>query len=149
MNISKRAFLMAGSALTLTLGTAPFAAFAARADGVQIDIEGYVDDKPRNSQFTLNKEQLQALQEQKARQRPRFLSDLILKWLKKQFPAMEWPKIQDKVGQEITAHLTKQLANGAGWSDDGGEEPLPKIRIKFRCKFKPPSAWELSLEISF
>lgn len=151
MNQSKRAFLKTASAVAVTLSMSSLAAFAAGADGVVIDIEGYDGDKgPFKNGLTLNKEQLGKLQEMDARTRPRFLSDLILRLLKRMLPEVPWSKVQEDMGRDIAAQLAKQLAAGpGGWGDGGGEEPLPKIKIRLRVKFKPPSNWEISLEIDF
>ena len=145
MNQSKRAFLKAGAALLASASLAPYAAMAGYEDGIPLWFSASFGKEEVNDHFTLNKEQMDKLQDLAGPKRGDFLSDIILRWLKKRFPDIPWPKVGDDIGKEIARQMTKQLEeNGAG------EGPTPLgIKIKIKFKFSPPDNWDISIEINF
>ena len=146
MNPSKRAFLRKGAAVAVALSLSPLGALAAADGSVTLQLEGSDGSNKAEDLLTLNKEQMARLQDLQGEKRAGFLAELILRWLKKRFPDLPWPKMGNDFGQDLTKRLAAQM-DGNGILD--GEKPLPKIKIKVKVKFKPPSDWEISIEINF
>ena len=145
MNQSKRAFLKAGAALMASASLAPYAAMAGYEGGITAFISAKFEKEEVKDQFSLSEEQMKKLQDLAGPKRGGFLAELILRWLKKRFPDIPWPKIGDDIGKEMAQQMTKQLEeNGAG------EGPTPLgIKIKIKFKFSPPDNWDISIEINF
>ena len=145
MNQSKRAFLKAGAALVASASLAPYAAMAEYKDGISAFITASFAKEQAEGRLSLSKEQMDMLQDLSGEKRGVFLSEIILRWLKKRFPDIPWPKVGDDIGKDLARQMTKQLEeNGLG------EGPTPAgISIKIKFKFKPPSDWEIGIEINF
>lgn len=145
MNHSKRAFLKTGAALMASASLAPYAAMAGYKEGITAFITAKFEREEVKDHFTLSEEQMKKLQDLAGAKRGEFLSDIILRWLKKRFPDIPWPKVGKDIGKDIARQMTKQL------EDNGlGEGPVPsKIKIKIKFKFSPPDEWEIGIEIEF
>ncbi len=146
MNQNKRAFLKLGVALMVTTSLSPLAALAASEEGVELFIQGSDGKQEGEGRLSLSKDELAKLQEMPSQKRAAFLSDLILRWLKKRFPDIPWPKVGEDMGNDLTQQMTKMLdSNGFG----GEGKPLRGIKIRIKVNFKPPNKWEISLQIDF
>ena len=91
------------------------------------------------------------------RRRPQFLSDFILRLIKRYLKRgadnkdyaqiLEYiDKNPDQLLKDISK-VVKQLQSGK--FEELPDEEFASIKIKFRFKFKPPSSFEASLEITF
>jgi len=92
------------------------------------------------------------------RRRPQFLSDFILRLIKRYLKrGTQIIKITHKSlnilikirtnCSRISTKVVKQLQSGK--FEELPDEEFASIKIKFRFKFKPPSSFEASLEITF
>ncbi len=153
MNSSRRSFVTGTASLLASTALASYAAIAGVGNGISAFITASfvngADGKGENvkDRLEISKMQAKKLQKMDGTKRAVFLSDLILRWLKKRFRDVPWPKISKDVGRELAVQTLKQLErSGMG----GGGKPIPtKIKIKIKFKFKPPSDWEVALEITF
>ncbi|HGG06326.1 MAG TPA: hypothetical protein ENK28_12785 [Aliiroseovarius sp.] len=146
MNKNKRAFLKMGVALMVTTSLSPLAALAGRDDGVELLIQATDGKEESEGILSLSKDEMGKLQDLQGQKRAGFLAELIMRWLKKRFPDIPWPKVGDDMGKDLTQQMNKMLeSNGLG----GEGAAIRGIKIRVKVNFKPPNKWEISLQIDF
>ena len=146
MNKNKRAFLKMGVALMVTTSLSPLAALAGRDDGVELLIQATDGKEESEGLLSLSKDEMGKLQDLQGQKRAGFLAELIMRWLKKRFPDIPWPKVGDDMGKDLTQQMNKMLvSNGLG----GEGAAIRGIKIRVKVNFKPPNKWEISLQIDF
>lgn len=153
MDSSKRTFIKkGGAALLATVSLSPLIAIADDyKDGISAFITASFSresgEETVKDQLVISKKQSDMLQDLDGPKRAEFLSDLIMRWLRKRYPDFPWPKMGSDVSEVLTEQTLKQLeSNGI----DGGDKPFPsKIKIKLKFKFKPPGDWSITLIIEF
>ncbi len=140
MDSSKRAFMQGGAVMLAGLSIAPLSAFA-KEGGVVLFLEASDGRNDAKEQLALDSKQMAQFQELQGRKRPEYLADIILRWLKRRFPDINWPVM----GNDLTQRMVKAMG-GTGILEG---DVIAMIKIKLRVKFDPPDKWEVTLEISF
>jgi len=108
MNKRKREVLKAGAALMASASLAPYAAMAGEGGGISVWLSVAFGKENVEDQMPLSKTQVRALEDVSDAKRSAFLSEIILRWLKKRFPDIPWLKVGNDIGKDLARQTTKQ-----------------------------------------